>query len=275
MSRRTVFLKIGLFIGMVLASILTIFPFVWMVSASFMHTGEASTFPPKFFPRELTFEQYRLLFQRLNVGRYFFNSVVLAVGVALVSLLVNSLAGFAFAKFHFRGKRSLFVFLISSMIIPAQVTMLPIFLLLKQIGLLNSYFGIILPGMASIFGIFLISQYLKSVPDSFIEAARIDGASDLQIYWRVILPLARPILVTLALFTFMGSWNDFMWPLIVMSKESMFTLPVALSNLSGEYIQDTELMMAGSVVTVLPVVAIFLLLQKYYIHGILLGGVKE
>lgn len=256
-------------------SILTIFPFLWMVSASFMHAGEASTFPPKFIPSEISLEQYRLLFQRLNVGRYFLNSAILAVAVSLVSLLVNSMAGFAFAKFHFRGKRPLMIFLLSSMTIPAQVTMLPIFLMLKQMGLLNSYLGIILPGIASIFGIFLISQYLKTTPDSLLEAARIDGASDLQIYWQIILPLAKPILVTLALFTFMGSWNDFMWPLIVMSKESMFTLPVALSNLSGEYIQDTELMMAGSVVTVIPIVAIFLLLQKYYIQGILLGGVKE
>ena len=240
-----------------------------------MHAGEASTFPPKFIPGEFTLEQYQLLFQRLNVGRYFINSAILALGVSLISLFVNSMAGFAFAKFHFRGKRPLFIFLLSSMIIPAQVTMLPIFLLLKQLGLLNSYLGVILPGMASIFGIFLISQYLKTTPDSFIEAARMDGASDFQIYWRVILPLAKPILVTLALFTFMGSWNDFMWPLIVMSKASLFTLPVALSNLSGEYIQDTELMMAGSVITILPVITIFLLLQKYYIHGILLGGVKE
>lgn len=268
-------LKVGLNVGLAIASIATLFPFLWMISASLMHAGEASSFPPRFIPREFTLEQYQLLFQRLNVGRYFFNSAVLALGVSVFSLFINSMAAFAFAKFDFRGKRPLFIFLISSMIIPAQVTMLPIFLLLKQFGLLNSYFGVILPGMASIFGIFLISQYLKSTPDSFIEAARIDGASDLQIYWQVILPLAKPILVTLALFTFMGSWNDFMWPLIVMSQESMFTLPVALSNLSGEYIQDTELMMAGSVITVFPVVVVFLLLQKYYIQGILLGGVKE
>jgi multiple sugar transport system permease protein len=272
---KKIYLRMILHGSLLLASLLTTFPFLWMVSASFMPSGEASTFPPKFIPREITFAQYRLLFDRLNVGRYFLNSLILAIAVSVVSLFVNSLAGYVFAKFHFRGKRPLLVFLLASMIIPSQVTMLPVFLLLKQVGLLNSYWGIILPGMASIFGIFLISQYLKSLPDSLIEAARVDGASDFQIYWQVVLPLAKPVLVTLALFTFMGTWNDFMWPLIVMTKESMFTLPVALANLSGEYVQDTELMMAGSVITIIPVLVVFLVLQKYYIQGILLGGIKE
>ncbi len=264
-----------LHLGMVAFSALTLLPFFWMLGASFMHAGEASTFPPKFIPSHATLEQYRLLFSRLSLGRFFLNSLVLALGVTAVSLLVNSMAGFAFAKFQFRGKRRLFVFLLSSMIIPGQVTMLPVFLLLKKLGLLNTYFGIILPGMASIFGIFLISQYLKSIPDSLIEAARIDGASDFRIYWNIVMPLASPVLVTLALFTFMGTWNDFLWPLIVMTKQEMYTLPVALANLVGEHVQDPELMMAGSVVTILPVMIVFLALQKYYVQGILLGGVKE
>lgn len=240
-----------------------------------MATGEAATFPPRFFPETVTLEQYRLLFQRLNVGRFFLNSLLLAISVSLASLLINSMAGFAFAKYYFKAKKPILTLLLASLIIPTQVTMLPLFLLLKQLGFLNTYFGIILPTMASIFGIFLISQYLKSVPDSFLEAARMDGASDFLIYWRIILPLAKPVLVTLALFTFMGTWNDFMWPLIVLTKENMFTLPVALSNLSGEYVQDPELMMAGSVITVIPVLAVFLLLQKYYVQGILLGGIRE
>jgi multiple sugar transport system permease protein len=211
----------------------------------------------------------------MNMGRYFLNSLVLSVSVTLVSLFVNSLAGYAFAKFSFRGKRPIFTFLISSMIIPGQITMLPVFLLLNKLGLLNTYFGIILPGMASIFGIFLINQYLKSISNSFIEAAYIDGAGDFLIYWKIILPLAKPVLVTLALFTFMGTWNDFLWPLIVMTKEEMYTLPVALASLSGEHVQDTELMMAGSVITIIPVVIVFVALQKYYIQGIVLGGLKE
>ncbi len=262
-------------LAMLLVSIITVLPFIWMLSASFMQTGEASVFPPKFIPDQFTLLQYRTLFERMNLGRYFLNSLVLAISVTLVSVLVNSMAGYAFAKFTFRAKKPLFALLLSSMIIPGQVTMLPVFLLLNKLGLLNTYFGIIFPGMASIFGIFLIHQYLKSVPDSLIEAARIDGASDFLIYWRIILPLSMPVLVTLALFTFMGTWNDFLWPLIVMTRENMYTLPVALANLLGEYVQDPELMMAGSVITITPILVVFLALQKYYLRGILLGGVKE
>jgi len=153
--------------------------------------------------------------------------------------------------------------------------MLPLFLLLKHMGLVNTYWGVIIPGMASIFGIFLIRQYALTIPDSLLDAARIDGAGEFRIYWSIVLPLCRPILVTLAIFTFMGTWNDFMWPLIVLTDGSMYTLPVALANLLGEHVQDTELMMAGAVVTVLPVMLLFLFLQKYYIEGITVGGVKE
>lgn len=262
-------------LGMMIVAFFTLLPFFWMLSASFMPTGEASSFPPRFVPTHFTFRQYQFLFERMHLGRFFLNSLILAISVSLVSLFVNSLAGFAFAKYHFKGKHSLFTFLLSSMIIPGQVTMLPVFLLLNKLGLLNTYFGIIIPGMASIFGIFLIRQYLQGIPDSLIEAARIDGASDWKIYWRIILPLALPVLVTLTLFTFMGTWNDFLWPLIVMTNEDMYTLPVAISNLLGEHALDLELMMAGSVITILPVLMVFMLLQKYYIQGILLGGIKE
>ncbi len=211
----------------------------------------------------------------MNLSRYFLNSLILAVSVTVVSILVNLLAGFTFAKFNFKGKRSIFTFLLSSMIIPGQVTMLPVFLMLNKLDLLNTYFGIIIPVMASIFGIFLIRQYLQGVPDSLLEAARIDGAKEFTIYWRIILPLAKPVLVTLALFTFMGTWNDFLWPLIVMTRQDIYTLPVALSNLLGEHAPDPELMMAGSVITIMPVLIVFMFLQKYYIQSILLGGIKQ
>ncbi|MBI3195306.1 MAG: carbohydrate ABC transporter permease, partial [Ignavibacteriae bacterium] len=149
------------------------------------------------------------------------------------------------------------------------------FLMLNKVGLINTYFGVIVTGMATIYGIFLIRQFALSIPDSLIEAARIDGASDFKIYWSVILPLCKPILITLAIFTFMGTWNDFLWPLIVMTDDSMYTLPVALANLTGEHVQDTEMMMAGSVITILPVMLVFLALQKYYISGLMAGSVKE
>jgi multiple sugar transport system permease protein len=253
----------------------TLAPLLWMASASLMPTGQASSFPPPFVPKQVTFEHYASLFTRLNLARYLFNSALLAFAVTLISLLVNSMAGYAFAKYRFRGRDPLFKLLITSMVIPAQVTMLPLFLMLNKMGFVNTYIGVIIPGIASIFGIFLIRQFAMSIPDSLIEAARIDGASDFRIYRSLILPLCKPVLITLAIFTFMGTWNDFLWPLIVMTDDSMYTLPVALATLSLEHVQDTELMMAGSVMTVLPVLLLFVALQKYYIDGIMASGLKE
>jgi multiple sugar transport system permease protein len=231
--------------------------------------------PLHFFPSHPTLEHYKVLTERLHIGRYFLNSIVIASAVTLISLAFNSMAGFAFAKYQFRGRNGLFRFLLSGLIIPAQVTMLPLFLMLKTMGMVNTYAGVIVPGLASIFGIFLIRQFVGAIPDSLLEAARIDGASEFTVYRLVILPLCRPILFTLALFTFMGTWNDFMWPLIIMTDNANYTLPVALANLKGEHLLDLELMMAGSVVTILPVLILFLAFQRHYVRGIMLGGVKE
>jgi len=264
-----------LHLAMVAGLLITVLPFVWMVAASFMQSGEANQFPPRFWPHQPTLAHYAQLFERLQMGRYFINSVILAASVTLCSLIVNALAAFAFAKFVFRAKKALFTFLVSTLFIPGQVTMLPVFLILKHMGLLNSYFGIILPGLASIFGIFLLRQYFSQLPDSLIEAARMDGAGDFRIFWWLMLPLAKPIMVPLALFTFMGTWNDFLWPLIVLNRQQYYTLPVAMANLMSEHAPDPELMMAGAVITLLPILLLFLFLQKYYIQGIFMGGSKE
>ncbi len=267
--------KIALHVFLILTGAITLAPFVWMLSASLMPDGHTNVYPPRFFPDIFTLSQYTRLFARLSIGRNFLNSFILSVSVTLISLFFNSMAGYAFAKYRFKGKNQLFKFLLSSMIIPAQVTMLPLFLMLKSVGLINTYMAIIIPGMANIFGIFMIRQYALSIPDSLLEAARIDGAGDFQIYYTIILPLCMPILITLAIFTFLGTWNDFLWPLIALTDNSMYTLPVALANLMGEHSKDPELMMAGSVITVIPVIIVFLSLQRYYIKGIMMGGVKE
>ncbi len=259
----------------IMIAVITLAPAFWMVSASFMPAGEASTFPPRLAPSKFTFEHYVTLFTRLQLARYLINSLVLSVSVTMISLFFNSMAGYAFAKYRFPGRDRLFRFLVAEMVIPAQVTTLPLFLMLNKVGLINTYLGVIVAGMATIYGIFLVRQFALAIPDSFIEAARMDGASDFRIYWSVILPLCRPILITLAIFTFMGTWNDFLWPLIVLTDDSMYTLPVALANLTGEHVQDTELMMAGAVITILPVMMIFIALQKYYISGIMAAGLKE
>ena len=254
---------------------LTMLPLLWMLSASLMPAGEANVYPPRLFPSRITLEHYAALFTRLDLARYLFNSTLLATTVTLISLLLNSMAGYAFAKLRFPGRNRLFKTLLAALVIPAQVSMLPLFLLLKQMGFVNTYWGVIIPGMASIFGIFLIRQYALSISDSLLDAARIDGAGEFRIYWSLVLPLCKPILVTLAIFTFMGTWNDFMWPLIILTDSEMYTLPVALANLLGEHVQDTEMMMAGAVLTVLPVMLVFMVLQKSYIKGIMIGGVKE
>ena len=258
-----------------LGVVLTLAPFLWMLAASLMPAGEASTYPPRLIPSAVTFEHYADLFARLNLARYFFNSILIASAITLISLLINSLAGYAFAKLAFAGRERIFRILLSALVIPAQVSMLPLFLMLKQMGLINTWGGVIVPGMASVFGIFLTRQYALSIPESLLEAARIDGAGEFKIYWLVVLPVCRPILVTLAIFTFMSAWNDFMWPLIVLTDEDMYTLPVALANLLGEHVQDTELMMAGSVVTILPVMLLFIFVQRAYIDGITAGSIKE
>lgn len=267
--------KILLYAILILTSVITLVPFIWMLGVSFMYDGKASVFPPIFLPDPFTIVQYQTLLERLNVAQNFFNSLFLSLSVSIISLFFNSMAGFAFAKYRFKGKNFIFNLLLSSMIIPSQVTMLPLFLMLKSMGFINTYMAIIIPGMANIFGIFLIRQYCIAIPDSLIEAARMDGATDFQIYRKVILPLAIPVLVTLAIFSFLGTWNDFLWPLIALTDDSMYTLPVALSNLMLEHTKDPELMMAGSVVTVIPVIIVFLALQKYYIKGIMMGSVKE
>jgi len=260
---------------LVLGAVLTLAPLLWMVSASLMPAGEATAAPPRLWPSSPTLAHYETLFARLNVWRYVANSTLLATAVTLVSVTLNSMAGYAFAKLRFAGRERIFRGLLASLVIPGQVSMLPLFLLLKQLGLINTYWGVLVPGLASIFGIFLVRQYAQSIPDSLLDAARIDGAGEFRIYRSIVLPVCRPVLVTLAIVTFLGTWNDFLWPLIVLTDQDMYTLPVALANLLGEHVQDTELMMASAVLTVLPVVVVFLALQRYYIAGIVSGALKE
>lgn len=265
---------LALNLAAVVIALLTLFPLVWMVSVSFMSAGEAAQFPPPILPEKPTLEHYRELFVVQGVGRYLLNSFILASLATVLALLITVPAGYAFAKLRFRGRERIFQGLVGALVIPGQIGTLPLFLLLERLGLVNTYAGALVPWLASIFGLFLVRQYTLSVPDEMLEAARVDGASEWRIFTRIVLPGLQPILVTLALFVFLGSWNDFLWPLIILTDQSRYTLPVALAALSREYVQDAEMMMAGSVVTVLPVLAIFLLLQRYYIQGLLAGSVK-
>jgi multiple sugar transport system permease protein len=273
MSRRRTGTVI-LHVAMALGALLTLAPLLWMISASFMPDGEANSFPPRLVPSDPTLEHYRHLFTRLNLARSFFNSAVITVLATVLSVFVNSLAGYGFAKLPLPGREPLFRSLSIALVIPAQVGMLPLFLLLREMGLINTYAGVLVPYAASVYGIFLVRQYALGLPDALLDAARVDGAGELRIFATVALPVIRPILVTLAAFTFLSAWNDFMWPLIILSDSARYTLPVALANLVGEHVQDTELMMAGSVITTLPALLAFLLFQRTYVRGITAGSLK-
>jgi multiple sugar transport system permease protein len=260
--------------ALMLISVLTLMPLAWMVSASLMAPGEASRFPPPLLPAAPTLANYRELFATVGIGRQFVNSLVMATGATALSMTFNVAAGYAFAKLRFAGRERLFRTLLGALVIPAQVTMMPLFLMLERMGLVNTLPGVLVPWLAGVFGIFLVRQYALSIPDELLEAARVDGASEWRIFRDVVLPLLGPVLITLALLSFLGAWNDFMWPLIVLSDRDLQTLPVALAALSREHVSDTELMMAGAVVTVLPVLVLFLALQRYYMQGLLMGSVK-
>lgn len=249
-------------------------PLLWMLGASLMPAGSAQTLPPPLWPESPTGANFRELFTRLHLGQYAINSLIIALAITGSQLLLNSMAGYAFAKLRFRGRDRLFAFLLAALVVPLQVGMLPLFLLLKQLGLINTYWAVIIPSMATIYGIFLVRQYALSIPDSLLDAARIDGAGEWRVFFSVVLPVIRPVLATLGIFTFLGAWNDFMWPLIVLTGNDSYTLPVALAILSSEHVQDAELMMAGSLVTMLPVLVLFAILQRQLIGGIMMGSVK-
>ncbi|WP_242116952.1 carbohydrate ABC transporter permease [Sphingomonas lacusdianchii] len=262
---------------------LTVAPLVYMVIVSFMPRGESGTLPIPLWPSRWSLENYHELLVRRQINGAWFdyrilpalrNSIGVAMLATLFGLLLTVPAGYAFAKLRFRGRERLLKLLIAALVVPGQVAMLPLFLIFRHLGLVNSYAGVILPGLAGIFGVLFVRQATLAIPDELIDAARMDGASELRIFRTIVLPLLTPVVVTLALFTFLASWNDFMWPLVVLAYQQRYTLPVAVAAIAREHAADGELMMAASVVTTMPVLLIFLLLQRYYLTGLLGGGVK-
>jgi multiple sugar transport system permease protein len=269
--------------AVVLITLLTLAPLAYMVLVSFMPQGEAGTLPPPLWPSRWSWENYHeLLARRRFEGIWFdyrivpalLNSLWVAAVSTLLGLILTVPAGYAFAKLRFRGRERLLQLLIASLVVPGQVAMLPLFLIFKELGLVNSYAGVILPSLAGIFAILFVRQATLAIPDEMLDAARIDGAGETRIFLAVVLPLLTPIVVTLALFMFLGSWNDFLWPLIVLADQQLYTLPVAVAAIAREHAADGELMMAAAVVTTMPVLLLFLALQRYYLSGLLGGSVK-
>ncbi len=249
-------------------------PFLWMISTSFKTTDAVLQIPPQWIPNNPTMNNYLRLFSEFNFYRPFINSVIVSVTIPVLSLLVCSMAGYAFAKFEFPFKRVLFLTVLGTLMVPTQITMIPVFLLLKRLGMLNSYRGLILPGIATAFNIFFLRQFIQSIPEELLEAARIDGAGEFFIFFKIVIPLTKPALAALGIFSFTGAWNQFLWPLIIATSETMYTLPVAISNLTGQFSSAFGLQMAASVMATLPIIIIFLFAQKYFIRGITLSGLK-
>nr|WP_235522370.1 carbohydrate ABC transporter permease [Cellulomonas sp. Root137] len=255
--------------------VLVVTPFIWMLLGSFKSEGELRANPPTWWPQAPTLDNFRELFTRLDFVQFFTNSIVVALAVTLGNLLFCSMLGYAFAKIDFWGRTWLFRLVLATLMIPGMVTLVPLFVLVSNLGMVNTYFGLILPFLAGPFGVFLMRQFMQGIPDELVDAARVDGAGELRIFWRVVMPLCKPALATLAILTFLGSWNNFLWPLVVASTEDMYTLPVALALYSvGQNATQYGLLLAGSVVVVVPVLVVFLALQRHFVQGLATTGLK-
>jgi len=252
-----------------------VMPFVWMLSSSLKTNLEVFHIPPTFIPTVPQWHNYVDIFKVVPYGRWFLNSVIIAVTQTVLYLFVASLAGFTFARMRFPGREAIFTLYLATLMVPGQVTLIPKFLRMKQLHLINTYAAVILPGIFNAYGVFLLRQFLMTLPDSLEEAAILDGASYFRIYWNIILPLAGPALATLGLFGFMGAWNDFLWPLIVINSDHMKPLSVGLASFHGLYETNWPYLMAASTVALVPIILIFTAAQKYFVQGIALTGLKE
>jgi len=264
-----------LYVVLTLGLVLMVVPFVWMVLGSLKPESEIRQVPPTWLPEEVTLENYSELFQRLDFLQFFANSLAVAVAVTVGNLAFASMVGYALAKLDFPGRRVIFALVVGTLMVPGMAVFIPQFVLVANLGMVNTYPGLILPFLVQPFGIFLMRQYIGGLPDELIEAARIDGAGELRIFARVILPLCGPALATLAILTFLGSWNNFLWPLVVAQSEDMYTLPVALALYAvGENQTSFGLLLAGAVVVAMPMIALFLVLQKHFTRAIATTGIK-
>lgn len=267
----TILLHLALCFGLVVMAL----PFVWMILGSFKTTRELRKVPPTWIPDDATFGNYRDLVDRLDFPRYFFNSLLVAVLVTIGNLVFCSMLGYALAKLEFPGKRALFAVVLSTLMVPAFVTFMPLFVLVSNLHMVNTHAGLVLPFLAGGLGVFLMRQFIEGIPDELLDAARVDGAGEYTIFFRIVLPLCGPALATLGVLVFLAQWNSFLWPLVVASTEDMYTLPVALALFAtGQQESNLALQLGGATVVVLPVVLLFFALQRYVIQGIATTGLK-
>ena len=261
---------------LIFGSLISLLPFAWMLLSSFKTLKEVRQIPPTFFPQEFTLDNYQkvLTDEDLPLGIFYRNSAIIALANVVQVLFTSSLFGYIFAKFEFKGKKTLFWFILSMMMIPSQMTMIPGYLILAKLKLINNLLGLIIPAAIDAFGIFLFRQFALSIPNELLDAARVDGAGEFQIYRRIVLPQLGPALATFGMLTFMFNWNAYLWPLIVLTEKNVRTLPIILTWFSNQMVDKTNLTMAASVLVILPVLIVFLFVQRWIVEGITLSGMK-
>lgn len=263
-----------LYLGLAIGAGLMLLPLVWMLSAAFKPLAETLQVPPTWIPDHPTLDNFAALFDRFPFARYLINSVIVSTAVVCFVVTTSALAGYAFAKFRFTGQRVLFLIFLASLVVPFQSRMISLYELSLDMNVDNTLLGVIFPWIVDAFGIFLMRQYMLTIPDELIHAARVDGASELRIFWSVVLPLTKPALATVAIFAFLGSWEEFLWPLIVTNDDSARTLPVGLQTFSSLYSSQIQYQMAGAVIATLPMIIAFALFQRQIIAGIAMSGLK-
>jgi multiple sugar transport system permease protein len=264
-----------IYILLIAGLVLMVGPFLWMVLGSLKPQAEFLRIPPTFLPATPTMDNYGRLFEQLDFPRFFFNSSVVALAVTVGNLVFCPMLGYALAKLRWRGKKLVMGLVLATLMVPAGITLIPNFIMLSSFGLVNSYPGLILPFLAGAFGVFLMRQFMFGVPDELLEAARIDGANEFRLYWTIVVPIAMPVLATLAILTFLGNWNAFIYPLVMATEPNMYTLPVALATFAtGQYQADHGMLMAGSVILVVPVLIVFIIFQRFITEGIATTGLK-
>jgi len=272
----SVFLNALKYLVLSVGAFLMLLPFIWMILASLMTSAEVMARPLVWFPHSPQLENYIRLREVLPLGRMYFNSLFVALTTTLGILLTSSLSGYGFAKFQFPGRDLLFVLVLATIMIPFFVVLIPVFYIVKELGWVNSYWGLIVPNIVTAFGIFLMRQYMLSLPEELLDAARIDGASEFRIYWQIAVPLSAPALSALGILAFVYQWNNFLWPLVVVRSSDMWTIPLGLNSLKvyASSPQVINLQMAGSALAIVPVVLVFLALQRYFVQGIAMTGMK-
>lgn len=266
--------RVGLYLLLILGALISLFPFYWMVATSLKPTAEIFAWPPVLIPSRLTLDGYQFVWQTMDVPRTTLNSVIVAVSQVSLNVFFSSWVAYAFAKLRFPGKRALLILVMALMILPGQIMMMPLFLLVNSLNLLDTYPGIILPGAITVFTIYLLRQAFISVPDEYIDAAIIDGASHFHILFQIAYPIAKPLLLTAVVINFYWTWNAFLWPLIVVVRDEMATLPVALSRYRTFQAQRWDAIMAAATVVALPIVLLYLIIQRQFVESLAMSGLK-